>query len=64
MNVCMSYENVTTWRINVSEGINISKSNESKECMFCHFGILKTLVLNFNLMDVIDTMICQWWSMI
>ena len=57
MNVCMSYENVTIWRIDVSEGIDISKSNESKECMLCHFGILKTLVLNFNHMDVINTMI-------
>ena len=35
-------------RINVSEGINIHKSNKSKECMIFIIGILKILVINLN----------------
>ena len=37
MNVCMSYKNVVLSKINVPEGIDINKSNKSKECMICHY---------------------------
>ena len=35
-------------RIDISEGIDVNKTNLSKECDICHFGVLKTLVLNMN----------------
>ena len=28
-------------RINMSEGINLAKSNKRKECMICHYWFLK-----------------------
>ena len=31
MNVCMSYKNLQYERIDVSEGIDVNKSNKSKE---------------------------------
>ena len=39
-------------RIDVSEGIDINKTDASKECMFCIVGILK-MVLKLNHMYVI-----------
>ena len=35
-------------RIDIWEGIDIKKSNASKECKICIIGILKILVLNIN----------------
>ena len=35
-------------RIDISEGIDINKTNVSKECKICHFGTLKILVLSIN----------------
>ena len=39
MNVCIKYEQYMQYcdRINVSEGINIDKTSESKECDICHY---------------------------
>ena len=36
-------------RIEVSERIDITKISASKECMLCHYWILKILVINLNL---------------
>ena len=35
-------------KIDISEGIDVNKTNLSKECDICHFGILKILVLGMN----------------
>ena len=44
-------------RIDISEGIDVDKTNLSKECDIFTIGILKILVLNMNLIFVIDVMI-------
>ena len=44
--------------IDVSEGIDINKSNESKECMICHYWYF--LDIGF----VMDAMMYQRWFMI
>ena len=46
-------------RIDVSEGIDLNKSDKSKECMICHYWFLKTLVINMNHIFVINVMIYQ-----
>ena len=35
-------------KIDISDGTDVNKTNVSKECDICHFGILKILVLNMN----------------
>ena len=38
MNVCMNYKKMLEYdRINISEGIDVNKTNKSKECMLCHY---------------------------
>ena len=38
MNVCMNYKRILEYdRIDISEGIDINKTNKSKECMLCHY---------------------------
>ena len=40
MSVCMTYNSINMLeydRIDISEGININKTNESKECKICHY---------------------------
>ena len=44
-------------RIDISEGIDVNKTNLSKNVIFITIGILKILVLNMNLIFVIDAMI-------
>ena len=34
-------------RIHVSEGININKSDKSKECMICHYWYFKDIAYKF-----------------
>ena len=46
-------------RIDISEGIDINKSNKPKEYKFVIIGILKILVMNLNHMFVINLMIYQ-----
>ena len=36
-------------RIYVSEGININKTNASKECMLCHYWYFKNVRFKFEL---------------
>ena len=50
----ISYE-----RIDKSEGIDFNRTEESKECMICHYFYL-VRVLNINHMFVIDDMILVW----
>ena len=35
-------------RIDVSEGIDINKTSESKECMLCHYWYFKDIGYNFQ----------------
>ena len=44
-------------RIDISEGIDVNKTNLSKNVIFITIGILKILVLNMNLIFVMDIMI-------
>ena len=60
----MRYKKIKYERTDTSEGIDLEKSDKSKECMICHYWYLKTLIMNMNHMFVRDVMIYQWWSMI
>ena len=44
-------------QIDISEGIDVNKTNLSKECDICHYWYLKILVLNMNLIFVMGVMI-------
>ena len=35
-------------RIDISEGIDINKSNESKECMLCHYLYFKNISFEYK----------------
>ena len=42
----MSYKNANQYnRIDASEGIDINKTSESKECLLCHYWYFKELGL-------------------
>ena len=45
-------------RIDISKGIDIKKTNKSKECKFVIIGTLKLLVLNMNQIFVMVVMVC------
>ena len=45
----MSYKMLQSERIDVSEGIDINKSNESKECMICHYWYFKDIGYKYEL---------------
>ena len=60
----MRYKKIQYERTDTSEGIDLKKSDKSKECMICHYWYLKTLIMSMNHMFVRDVMIYQWWSMI
>ena len=44
-------------RIDVSEGIDIYKTDTSKECVLCQYWYFKVLAVNLNLMLVMVVMI-------
>ena len=45
-------------RIDISEGIDVNKTNLSKGCDICHYWYFKDLlVLNMNLIFAMDVMI-------
>ena len=48
-------------RTDVSEGIDINKSNKSKECMICHYWYFKYIGYKFEFVMVV--MIYQLWLM-
>ena len=37
MIACMKYQMLEYDRIDISEGIDIGKTNKSRECDFCHY---------------------------
>ena len=37
MKHCIAYKNVEIDRIDISEGTDADKTNESRECKFCHY---------------------------
>ena len=43
MNVCVISE-----RIDVSEGVDINKSDKSKECMVCYFWVFNDIYFEFQ----------------
>ena len=44
-------------RIDISEGIDVNKTNASKECVFVPVGILKILVLSMRHIFAVVVMI-------
>ena len=44
----MSYKMLQYDRINVSEGIDINKRSESKECVLCHYWYFKEVANKFQ----------------
>ena len=44
----MSYKNGTVLKNYVLEGIEINKSNKSKECMLCHYWYFKDIGCKFE----------------
>ena len=50
-------------RIDVSEGIDLNKSDKSKECIICHYWYFKDIGYRYQHMFVIDVMIYQLWFM-
>ena len=44
-------------RIDISDAIDVNKSDKSKECMISFYGILKTLIVNMNHIIIINVMI-------
>ena len=49
MNSCMSYQNAAVWKNWCLEGIDIKKSNKSKECILCHYCYFKDIDYKFKL---------------
>ena len=43
--------------IDISEGIDINKTNLLKECNICHYWYFKDIGFNINLIFVMDAMI-------
>ena len=41
-------------RIDISEGIDVNKTNLSNDCDICHYWYLRILVLNMNLIFIMD----------
>ena len=59
MMLCMKYKMLEYDRIDISEGIDVNKTNASKGCDICHkgCGILKILVLSMNCIFAMVAMI-------
>ena len=61
MTLCMNYENVTVWKNDPSEGIDVNKTSLSKECELCHYWYFKDVGFKFKSIFVIDVMI--YWHL-
>ena len=48
--------------IDVSEGVNITKTNASKECDVCPYWHFLIIVLSFNQMSAIYVIV-YWWCL-
>ena len=44
----MNYKNDTISKNDISEGIDINKTNASKECEVCHYWFFKDIVFKFE----------------
>ena len=44
-------------RISISEGIDVNKTNASKECDICHYWYFKILVLSISHISAIAVMV-------
>ena len=44
-------------RIDVSEGIDLNKSDKSKECMICHYWYFRDIGYNYEHIFIINAMI-------
>ena len=44
----MNYKNATVSKIDVSEGIDVNKTSESKECELCHYWFFKDVGFKFE----------------
>ena len=55
MIVCINYEMLEYDRIDISEGINMNKTNASRECNICHYWYFldKNFMNHLFAMDVI-----------
>ena len=51
-------------RIDVSEGIDLNKSDKLKKCMICYYWYFKYIGSKYEHMFVINVMIYKWWFMI
>ena len=49
MSVCMSHKKCFWYRIDISEGIDINKTNKSKECMLCYFLFYKFFFIIYKM---------------
>ena len=47
-------------RIDVSEGIDINETSESKKCMFCYYWYFKDFGYKYQ-PYVMVVALCQWW---
>ena len=64
MSVCISYKNVALQRVGVLKTIDIEKTDAwKKKCLFCHYYILKLMILKFNHTFAI-TVTIYWWLLI
>ena len=48
MNVCIKYKILEYDRIDISEGIDINKTNKSKECNICHYWYFLDKSFNYD----------------
>ena len=48
MNVCIKYKILEYDRIGISEGIDINKTNKSKECNICHYWYFLDKSFNYD----------------
>ena len=44
----MEYKNAARQKIDVSKGIDTTKTNPSKDCMLCHYWYFKNVGFNFE----------------
>ena len=44
-------------RIDISEGVDVNKTNLSKECELCHYWFFKDIVLNMSIIFAMVVMI-------
>ena len=53
-------------RSNVSEGIDINKTRESKGCDICHYCFFQIKALSFNQMSAMYVVVYQWylWTLV